>query len=66
MAEVRTNLRLPEELYTQIKQLAEQELRSINAEMIVLLQAAVAQKQQAQRQAREHQGEEGDLLRNGA
>jgi hypothetical protein len=56
MAEIRTNLRLPEELYIQIKQLAEQELRSINAEMIVLLQTAVLHKQQEQRQAREHEG----------
>jgi hypothetical protein len=66
MAEVRTNLRLPEELYNQIKHLAEQELRSINAEMIVLLQAAVVHKQQAQRQAGEQEGEEGDRLRTRA
>jgi len=57
MAEVRTNLRLPEELYSQIKHLAEQELRSINAEMIVLLQAAVAHKQQVQRQTSDHERE---------
>ncbi len=41
MADVRTNLRLPEELYEQVKQLADKEMRSINAQMVVLLQAAV-------------------------
>ncbi len=49
MAEVRTNLRLPEELYEQIKQLADKELRSINAQMVVLLQSAVVAAQRAQR-----------------
>jgi hypothetical protein len=43
MADVRTNLRVPEELYEEIKRLAEKELRSINAQMVILLQAAVAQ-----------------------
>src|SRR3712207_4170752 len=42
MADVRTNLRLPEELYEEIKRLAEKELRSINAQMVILLQSAVA------------------------
>ena len=54
MAEVRTNLRLPEELYDQIKHLAEQERRSINGQMIVLLEAAVTQIQQAPRRTVEH------------
>jgi hypothetical protein len=42
MAEIRTNLRLPEELYNAIKQLATKDVRSINAEIVVLLQEAVA------------------------
>ena len=49
MAEVRTNLRLPEDLYEQVKQLADKELRSINAQMVVLLQSAVAASQRMQR-----------------
>jgi hypothetical protein len=44
MGDVRTNLRLPEELYGQIKALAEQDLRSINAQMVALLRDAVAQR----------------------
>ncbi len=42
MAEIRTNLRLPDELYNTIKQLATKDLRSINAEIVILLQEAVA------------------------
>lgn len=42
MAEVKTNLRMPEELYEHIKQFASKDVRSINAQMIVLLQEAVA------------------------
>ena len=54
MGEVRTNLRLPEELYEQIKRLAEKEFRSINAEMVVLLKAAVANTQwRTEREAEE-------------
>lgn len=49
MADVRTNLRLPAELYEQMKQLAAQERRSINAQMIILLQEAVEQRQAAQK-----------------
>lgn len=48
MADVRTNLRIPEELYEQIKQLAAKELRSINAQMIALLQEAIEKRQGAQ------------------
>jgi hypothetical protein len=43
MSEVKTNLRLPDELYESIKRLADRELRSINAQMIVLLTRAVEQ-----------------------
>ncbi len=46
MADIRTNLRLPEELYAQIKQLAARDLRSVNAQMIALLQEAIAHRQQ--------------------
>lgn len=45
MADVRTNLRIPEELYEQIKQLAAKEYRSINAQMIALLQEALDNRQ---------------------
>jgi hypothetical protein len=42
MEDVRTNLRIPGELYEQIKALAAANLRSINNEMIVLLREALA------------------------
>ncbi len=41
MADVKTNLRLPEELYEAIKQLAAKDVRSINAQITVLLKEAV-------------------------
>ena len=41
MAEVKTNVRLPEELYEEIKRLAEKDLRSINAQIQALLRDAV-------------------------
>jgi hypothetical protein len=41
MAEVKTNVRLPEELYEAIKRLAEKDLRSINAQIQALLREAV-------------------------
>lgn len=53
MADVRTNLRVPEELYEQIKDLSEKELRSINAQMVVLLQAGLASYNKEQRLRRE-------------
>ena len=53
MAEVRTNLRLPEDLYEQVKQLADKELRSINAQMVVLLQSALAANHRIQRREAE-------------
>ncbi len=53
MAEVRTNLRLPEDVYEQVKQLADKELRSINAQMVVLLQSALAANQRTQRREAE-------------
>ena len=43
---VSTNIRgIPEELYEAIKALAEKDMRSVNAEIIVLLQEAVARRQ---------------------
>ena len=39
--EVKTNLRLPEDLYEMVKRWAEKDLRSINAEIQVLLREAV-------------------------
>ncbi len=53
MGDVRTNLRLPEELYEQIKQLAEKEMRSINAQMVVLLQTAVGSRQKQRNMSEE-------------
>lgn len=41
MADVKTNLRLPEELYEAIKRLAAKDVRSINAQITVLLKEAV-------------------------
>lgn len=46
MADVRTNLRLPEELYERIRRLAEHERRSINAQMVVLLEDGFAYQEQ--------------------
>ena len=48
--EVKTGLRIPEELYESIKKLSEKDLRSINAQMIILLQEAVAARQQQTKQ----------------
>lgn len=43
---VNTNVRgIPDALYEAIKALAEKDMRSVNAELIVLLQEAVAQRQ---------------------
>ncbi len=41
MGEVKTGLRLPDELYERIKQLAEKDLRSVNAQMVTLLREAI-------------------------
>ena len=49
MAEVKTNLRLPEELYEAIKRLAEVEYRSINGQIVALLHEAVARRGAAPR-----------------
>jgi len=40
--EVKTQLRLPGDLHEAIKRLAEQELRSLNAQIITLLREAMA------------------------
>lgn len=40
-AEAKTNLRLPDELYEQIKQMAKEDLRSVNQQMVALLREAV-------------------------
>ena len=42
MEEVKTNIRIPGELYEAIKRLAAEDLRSINAEVVILLREAVA------------------------
>ena len=39
--EVKTNLRLPEDLYEKVKRWADKDLRSINAEIQVLLREAI-------------------------
>lgn len=44
-SDVKTNLRLPEELYEQIKRLADAELRSINQQMVALLREAIERRQ---------------------
>ena len=40
--EVKTNIRIPAELYEQVKELAVEDLRSINAEIVALVREAVA------------------------
>ena len=40
-AEAKTNLRLPDELYDQIKRMAKEDLRSVNQQMVALLREAV-------------------------
>jgi len=54
VADVRTNLRIPEELYEQIKHLAAKEYRSINAQMIALLQEALEKRQGEQQHHEKH------------
>jgi hypothetical protein len=49
--DVKTNLRLPEELYEEIKRLAEKDLRSINAQIQALLREAIEARQQAARKS---------------
>ncbi len=44
--EVKTGIRIPEELYEAIKKLSETDLRSINAQMVILLQEAVEARRQ--------------------
>jgi len=43
--QVQSNIRLPEELYESIKRLAEEQVRSINGQIVVLLRDAIAQQQ---------------------
>lgn len=45
MGEVKTGLRVPDELYEAIKRLAEKELRSINAQIVTLLKEAVERRE---------------------
>lgn len=45
--EVKTQLRLPPELHAVIKTLAEKDRRSLNAEIVVLLEQAIATRQPA-------------------
>lgn len=51
--EVRTNLRLPGDLYERIKQIAADERRSANAQMVVLLQEALLARQARKEQPRQ-------------
>ena len=39
--EVKTQLRLPTELHGQVKRLADEDLRSLNAEIVILLREAL-------------------------
>ena len=56
MEEKRITLRLPEEVHAAIAELARQDVRSLNAEILVLLREAVAARlQAAQSAAREGQ-----------
>ena len=43
--QVQSNIRLPEELYESIKRLAEEQVRSINGQIVVLLRDAIAQQE---------------------
>lgn len=45
MADVKTNLRLSEELYEAIKRLAAKEVRSINSQITVLLKEAIERRE---------------------
>jgi hypothetical protein len=53
MPETRTQIRLPTALYEEIRRLAEKDLRSINAQMVRLLQEAVAARKRAEREGLE-------------
>lgn len=46
MEEKRITLRLPAELHADIEELAQEDLRSLNAEIVVLLREAVAARKQ--------------------
>lgn len=46
MEEKRITLRLPAELHAEIEELAKSDLRSLNAEIIILLREAVAARKQ--------------------
>ena len=46
MEEKRITLRLPAELHAEIETLAESDLRSLNAEIIILLREAIAARKQ--------------------
>lgn len=41
MAETRTNVRMPEELYEEIKRIAARERRSINQQIVVLIEQGI-------------------------
>lgn len=49
MGEIKTGLRLPEELYEAIKRLAEKDLRSINAQIVTLLKEAIEAREREQK-----------------
>ena len=48
MADVKTNLRLSEELYEAIKRLAAKEVRSINSQITVLLKEAIERRESSE------------------
>lgn len=53
MVEVRTNVRIPEQLYGHVKALAQEDIRSINAEVVILLKEAVARRMKLRKEALE-------------
>jgi hypothetical protein len=49
--EVKTQLRLPAEMHAEIKRLADEDLRSLNAEILVLLREAIAVRKSAKKES---------------
>lgn len=60
MKNVRTELRLPEELHAQIKGMADEEMRSMNAQIVLMLKRDLAaQSKKKARIAEEESGDDG-------
>jgi hypothetical protein len=51
-------LRLPDELHEQLVKIAERERRSLNAQVVYLLEQAVQQPPQSPKRAQEHEEEQ--------